>query len=202
MVCPLLLLHAAPPVQHPVPTKPGERARPIDGWPGYWVTDRGRIWSTKTRRFLRPGVTQGYRHVTLSRGGRRQTFRVHALVAAAFLGPRPPGMEINHRDGDKANNAVGNLEYLARSANLRHAYRTGLLRKDREHNPRAKLTSNQVGEIRALYARGGLTQVELARRFGVSRPTISDIVRCRSWRDQPPPPPASTHAPSKQRPAA
>lgn len=51
---------------------------------------------------------------------------VHVLVAHAFLGPCPPDHEVNHKDGDKANNRWDNLEYLTHAENMQHAVRIGL----------------------------------------------------------------------------
>lgn len=54
------------------------------------------------------------------------TITVHIAVMAAFVGPRPPGMVINHIDGDKWNNTVSNLEYVTPAENTWHAIRSGL----------------------------------------------------------------------------
>lgn len=62
--------------------------------------------------------------------------------------------------------------------------------------PKAKLSPDEVREIRAACAARSVTQDELARRYGVSRPTIGDIVNRRTWKnvtDQPPPPPSRPH---------
>lgn len=177
-----------PPVQphsevDTVPTLPGERARPVPGWPGYHVTSFGRVWSAKTRRFLRTSVSRtGYLTVCLSHRGRRRTITVHTLVARAYLGPKPPGTEVNHVDGDRLNNGSDNLEYVTRSANVRHAFGLGLYRRDGAHNPRARLTPAQVLEIRQLWAAGDLTQAEIARRYGVGSNTVRDIIHYRTWR--------------------
>lgn len=113
-----------------------EEWRPIPGWP-YEASSSGRIrrstggCSTRVGRVLkvsarhRPG---GYPQVRLSRGSRDQsrTFCVHQLVALAFYGPLPDGWHTNHKDGDKENNRVENLEYVTPAENIRHAIDTGL----------------------------------------------------------------------------
>jgi hypothetical protein len=58
--------------------------------------------------------------------GQRLNILVHRAVAQAFLGKCPDGMEVNHKDGNKLNNRLGNLEYVTRSENLKHATRLGL----------------------------------------------------------------------------
>ena len=82
---------------------------------------------TRPGRVLRARKDKGrYLLIGLRRpGGGQCTTRVHRLVATAFLGPLPEGHETNHKDGDKANNRAGNLEYLTNSENQLHAYLNG-----------------------------------------------------------------------------
>jgi HNH endonuclease len=68
----------------------------------YLVCDRGFIFSFVKNGFLDPSPNQyGYYAVTLWQNGRSHQIRVHQVVAAAFLGPCPEGMEVNHKDGNK-----------------------------------------------------------------------------------------------------
>jgi len=115
----------------------------------------------------------GYNHVVFKSG-------VHRVVAAAFLGPRPDGHVINHKNGDKADNRAENLEYLTPSDNAIHAYRTGLQQRGEKHG-RAKLTDENVAEIRERYTGGWGQQAQLAREYGVSQGLISQIVRGEIW---------------------
>jgi hypothetical protein len=97
-----------------------EEWRAIDGWPGYLVSDQGRVKSLKgkTPRVLRPGRNQkGYRLVCLTNGPATMTRAVHRLVADAFLGPCPDGLQTRHLDGDKENCAVSNLAFGTASQN-------------------------------------------------------------------------------------
>jgi hypothetical protein len=124
----------------------------------------------------------GYVQVKLTGGTGVRTHAVHRLVAAAFLGPRPAGMQVNHKDCDKANNRAENLEYLTPSANMRHAAAAGRLGHNRgEGNPNARLTAVQVAQIRALAATR--SRAELARAYGVSPTAISAIVLGYKWKD-------------------
>ena len=59
--------------------------------------------------------------------GRKMTPNVHKLVALAFLGPCPQNMEINHKDGNRKNNRISNLEYVTHAGNQAHAARVGLM---------------------------------------------------------------------------
>lgn len=98
----------------------------------------------------------------------------------AFVGPKPGGCQVNHKDGNKANDALANLEYVTVSENIRHAFRTGLLVRARgEASPVAKLTDAMANEIRARYRRydRAASQYVLAREYGVNQGAISAIVR-------------------------
>lgn len=121
-----------------------------------------------------------YAYVCLCRDGKAKTTRLHKVVAAAFYGPCPNGMQINHKDGRKTNNAANNLEYVTQSENMLHAYRNGL------QKPRlgsdvvfSKLTVSQVEQIMLL--EGTATHFEIGKRFGVDRKTISSIYSGFSW---------------------
>jgi DNA-binding transcriptional regulator YiaG len=91
-------------------------------------------------------------------------------------------MEINHKDGRKQNNDPSNLELVTRSQNTIHAVRA----LDRIIRPRAtpgaKLSQQQVREIRDLWERKAMTQPELARHYGVSIVSIQGIVYRRTWK--------------------
>lgn len=77
---------------------------------------KGKLMST-------PQASNGYRVTTLSKEGRSRTYNVHALVADAFLGPRPEGHVVDHIDYDRGNPDVKNLEYIPHGENLRRGYR-------------------------------------------------------------------------------
>lgn|SRR5690625_1487415 len=90
----------------------------------------------RTRRFqgktIRPGVMPtGHLTVCLGINGKRKTTQIHRLVAGAFLGPRPDGMEVRHLDGNPQNNRLGNLAYGTRSENRIDRVRHGV-----DHNAR------------------------------------------------------------------
>lgn len=99
--------------------------KPIQGFEGlYEVSDGGRIRALrgKTPRLLKINKTvAGYPHVGLVKcresAKKRHWYSVHRLVAAAFIGPCPDGYVVNHKDENKANNAVSNLEYVTRREN-------------------------------------------------------------------------------------
>lgn len=109
-----------------------EEWRPVKGFEGlYQVSSLGRMQSIPREDYLgrpvkgwvkTPGVSgNGYPTVVLWRQGKGFTRTVHSLVAEAFLGPRPEGFDVAHKDGTRTNNEVGNLRYLSRKDNLKEA---------------------------------------------------------------------------------
>lgn len=169
-------------------TQPIELWRPIVGWESlYSVSSHGRVMRTGKGGAARPGTVRkmhpdgcGYLRVALTSNYNSETKKVHRLVAEAFIGPIPDLYTINHKDGNKTNNHVDNLEIVTRSENLLHLYRV-LGRNNRgENNPKSKLTLAQVAEIREALSSGARGS-DLARMFGVTKYTISDIKRGESW---------------------
>jgi len=115
--------------------------------------------------------------------GRCKRMKVHRAVALAFLGPRPAGCQINHKSGDKRDNSVGNLEYVTCRENIRHGWRTGLYTGAHargEGNAAAKLTADQVRQIRAMSSTASLAEV--ARRFGITMQNVWQIVKRKTWK--------------------
>lgn len=131
---------------------------------------------TAPGRLLKPTLLRiGYYKVSpVVRGSNVQTY-VHDAVALAFIGPKPAGKVVNHKDGTKTNNAASNLEYISHPENVRHARRTGLTPCGERH-PNAKLSNTQAAEIRARRA-AGEGGSHLAREYGVSPSTIYQIAR-------------------------
>lgn len=124
-----------------------EEWRTILEAPRYCVSSYGRVWSNITQKFLSPGLAgKGYPFVGLmGLNGRIQRY-VHVLVAEAFLPPRPSEFhEVNHKDGIKTNNHVGNLEWNTRLENMRHASSQGLL--NNVGAPKTRVRIIETGEI-------------------------------------------------------
>ena len=104
----------------------GEEWRPAPGFEGrYSVSSLGRVRDEPRRGYYRLGSTTsgdgGYRRAHLSVGGLARIVSIHVLVAAAFLGPRPPLQIVGHIDGDPSNAALDNLRYVTRSESNRNS---------------------------------------------------------------------------------
>lgn len=99
------------------------------GFPDYCITKNGKVYSLKSNRFLNLQYNDnGYVCVTLRVDRKTKTLRVHRLVALTFLKDSYfDGAHVNHKDGDKTNNDLSNLEWVTRSENMAHAYQEGLV---------------------------------------------------------------------------
>jgi hypothetical protein len=151
------------------------------GFPNYLVSDQGRVNGP------RGDVTQcidrkGYRSVNLTADGKRVKRAVQRLVAEAFIGPRPAGCVVRHRDGDNSHNAATNLRYGTPTENEadKREHGTTLLG---ERHPAAKLNEEQVRAIRArcvlgTHANGASA---IARELGVSHELVIKIARRQLW---------------------
>ena len=93
----------------------------------YHIAPNGAVWNLGTEQWLQPSTNpNGYLKVTLSLDGKAKQASVHRLVALHFL-PNPYGHpQVNHKDGNKLNNAVANLEWVSAEENAAHALETGL----------------------------------------------------------------------------
>jgi len=165
---------------------------PVPGYEGrYDVSADGQIMRVKHVHGATPGRligqhvdARGYYRVTLLGGhrGTARSFFIHRLVAAAFLGPRPEGLQVNHKDGNKSNNTVGNLEYVTPMQNIHHAERMGLRPKAKgQDHGMAKLTEADVLEIRRRRA-AGEPLATIANDFNVTDGRVSVIARRKVWR--------------------
>ena len=109
-----------------------EQWRPIDDFPSYMISNKGRVQNRKTGRILKDADDGGgYRFVRLCRDGKPRTAKVHRLVATAFVSRNENDREVNHIDGNKSNNRASNLEWTNRSRNMLHAQDNGLWDKRR-----------------------------------------------------------------------
>lgn len=172
-----------------------ERWLPVVGHEGsYEVSDRGRVRSLD--RVVPMAGSRGircagrllklqrrdprYLSVNLGRG---RSVRVHDLVAAAFLGPRPEGLDVLHADDDGHANHLDNLRYGTALENSADAFWNSVARNGKAH-PNAILTIAEAACIKALL--GIETQRALAAAFGVTRATVQAIRRGLNWRLAPP----------------
>lgn len=109
------------------------------------------------------------------------TLWVHRLVALAFIGPCPPGLQCCHNDGNPSNNWIGNLRWDTGKSNSDDSKKHGALLIGSKH-PMAKMTEQGVLNLREMRKDRGLSYGKLSRYFGISIMTVHDIVVRKIWR--------------------
>ena len=129
----------------------------------------------------------GYCSVHLLKNGKTKTIRIHRLVALEFLENPLNYKEINHKDENKQNNSVKNLEWCDRKYNMNYGRMTHNFHSKRasgENNGRSILTKKDVEKIRNKYIKGSRTHglSALSKEFGVCVSQIGNIVRRESWK--------------------
>lgn len=150
----------------------------------YSVSNEGRVMSRKYGREKVMGTPHSgkYPHGHMWVGGVKIAFQVHRLVAEAFIGPPPtPEHQVNHKDGVKSNNSIGNLEWVTCGENHKHRYDVlGDVGPRGERSGQAKLTEAKVRNIRERRARGESVK-SLSTEFGVSGASITNTCNGKRW---------------------
>lgn len=148
----------------------------------YYVTDDGRVWSERTQKYLSPQYDKnGYVKVQMrSTDNKSHRYSVHRLVLENFKPVQ--GMEklqVNHKDGNKLNNNLNNLEWTTCEENITHAIQNNLRATI---NGASKLTPEQVIEI-FRRAWNGETNIKLGKEFNVHPDQIGRIKNKKSWKN-------------------
>lgn len=118
----------------------------------------------------------GYKIVSLCNGGKRKTAKVHRLVADAFLEKIDGKTQVNHKDGNKGNNAVSNLEWCNGSENKLHAFKIGLQKPRRGgemQNAKPVIMTHMDGQEKKF---DSIT--EACEYLGIGKQAKSDISKC------------------------
>lgn len=174
-----------------------ERWLPVVGMEdAYEVSSAGRVRSLTRIRRTKHGVRQpwprkmltlscasgGYLRVTLCKDAILRPCPVHRLVLETFDRPPLPGEQANHKNFDKQDNRIENLEWVTPLQNTQHAEAGG--RRDSQRGSAshlAKLEVSDIPEIRRRVANGS-RHWEVAADYGVTRAAISHIIAGRNWR--------------------
>lgn len=158
----------------------------IKGFPKYEISNTGEVRSFyfgKSTKLAQRKTSAGYFGVTLCENKERKDSYIHKLVAEAFLSNLKNKTFVNHKDGNKNNNNVSNLEWCTPSENMQHAYDMNLRESQKgESHGRSKLTDSDILKIRSLYKNTKIKQKELAEMFSVCRETVGLIVLNKIWK--------------------
>lgn len=147
----------------------------------YLIFKEGFVYSLPLKKFVGHKDHLGYMEVMIN----GKSVRIHRIIASAFIPNYNNYPCINHKDGDKTNNNISNLEWCTHSQNTQHAYDTGLEKKIIGENHHAhKITEEIARYIKIHYIPrdkkyGGQA---MADYFGISRSIVSSIVANKSWR--------------------
>lgn len=168
----------------------------IEGYEGYYqVSNLGQIKGLD-RDVLSSGIIRkrkgmvlkiwknhaGYNMVTLCKKGKHNGKAIAVLVAKSFVANPLMLPEVNHIDGDKDNNTASNLEWNTRLQNQRHAVYVLGKHHAGENHYKAKLTCDQVLEIRRLFSTGKYSKAEIGRMFGIDKDHAINIINNKSWK--------------------
>lgn len=145
-----------------------------------WVTGEYHIKFKRPESELKQSINRGYYRLGLTKDGRQKYFKVHRLIALAFIPNEENKPFINHKNGIKTDNRAENLEWCTAKENVQHAFNAGLFNSRKgEKNSNAILNESQVIEIRA----SGLKCTELGKIYNVRPEMISHIRNRRNWKN-------------------
>ena len=154
----------------------------IIGFDGFYqVSNLGRI-KNKKGKILKPYLQNGYLRVGLYKDKKIKSIYIHRLVATAFIPKIKDKNIINHKDGNKLNNNVQNLEWCNYSENNQHAYKYKLkIAKPLfgDKSPHHKLTNKDIQYIRANW---DYNTKDLANKFNITTTHIRRIIKNECWK--------------------
>jgi hypothetical protein len=127
---------------------------------------------------IKPHFSDGYAKVQIDIFGKNTTKLVHRLVIEAFIGESDS--EVNHKDCNRSNNNLENLEWVSRSENIKHAYMNGRLFDEGNERRGRKLVSSDIDKIKELH-KSGYTHQKIASLYNVSRVLITKVLNNKSW---------------------
>lgn len=146
----------------------------------YLVSNYGRIKNIKRNELIKLYIRGGYLSCKLSKNNIKTNFLVHRLVALMFIKNINNVTQVNHKDGDKLNNYVENLEWCTPKENIRHSWVNGLSKSNYKDNiTQRKLNINDVQFIRN---NKKIKRKELANKFNVSITTINSVINYKYYK--------------------
>jgi hypothetical protein len=159
-----------------------EKWKDIPGYEGkYQASNIGRLKNILKGNIVSGGINKanGYRYAYLmGLDGSKRNHRVHRLIAMSHLANPKSLPYVNHKDGNKVNNNIDNLEWCTAEENCQHALENGLVPSGEKHHY-AKLTSEEVEAIRRI---GDiLPSRRVAKMFGISKTNVLDILNGNIW---------------------
>jgi len=175
-----------------IPKIEGEFWVDIQGWEGYYsVSNKLRIKRNEGYRgksfypekLITPRLTSyGYYEVVFTVNNKRGKYFWHRVVAIAFIPNSENKPEVNHKNGNRADYSIDNLEWTTRSENQLHKTRI-LMSGSGENHPNAKLSSSDILNIHNLYKTGKYSQRKISEMYRLNNATVYKILRGIIWSD-------------------
>lgn len=155
--------------------------------PVYIISNKNRIYSNLTHKLLKPKIKKygnGYYQVKLQTTKGGKTFSMHRLMMIIFCPiENMMNLVINHKDGDKTNNDLSNLEWCTSQYNTIHAYNTGLAKGKRgEEASNVNITEATAKEICKLFQEAELSCQQIADKLSVPKSTVVSITTGAGWK--------------------
>ena len=163
----------------------------IPGFNNYQASSLGRI-RNRSGRIMRPWITGknkcGYERIC-PRADRFSACRgmyIHDLVSLAFIGSKPVGYEVNHKNGKRLDNRSSNLEYVTHRQNVEHARSLDILKFKHlpvfygSNNPVSRWTESDIIEMRRMRA-SGVSLKTIGNHFGWTKEGVWSVVSGRTW---------------------
>jgi hypothetical protein len=143
----------------------------------YYIDHKGEIYDLKRNTIIKQHLNTGYKRVSLrTRDNHQKSYYVHVLVAISFLGDKSSDMTVNHKDGDKVNNSIYNLEWVSHRENMKHAINIGLIKNKKSYD---KETVKKVCEL----LEKNKTAEEISVITGMNKSSIYSIRDGTNWTD-------------------
>lgn len=157
----------------------------IEFAPRYYVDEQGNVYSkcSGNLRKLKPYFNKGYAYVSLCYDGKVHKHSVHRLVALCFLEQVQGKPNINHKNADRSDNRVSNLEWVTQKENVDHALAAGLWWFTGEDAPWSTNTEIEIRRACKLLEKGQMAYRQIEKETGVDIVTLSNLTRGKCWRD-------------------
>jgi hypothetical protein len=149
--------------------------------PNYYISDDGKLYNSKGKELFLRNNRDGYVIGYYWKHNKQKVFSIHREVAKAFI-PNPDNKPcVNHKDGNKTNNHVDNLEWVTYSENSYHASKHGLLKpKCGEDNGSADISNEQALQI-CVMLKEGYRKCDIVKIFNVSKDIVANIRNKKTW---------------------
>ena len=156
-------------------------------WHGYLIKEDGSILNKDGTVKTLKVTPKGYLHSSFYYNGKLTTHLIHRLVAEAYYGPCPKGLEVDHKDNDRQNNHKDNLRYVTKAVNNQKSYTSGNRDVSGENNANSKYSEEEIHNLIRLRNQG-FSYGKLVAMTGINKGTVAKVAKghhyfCGTFRD-------------------